>query len=161
MWASAAGLRRIEFGPLPKDAHVDSPEAWPPLLHRAVTELREYFDRSRRAFELPLDLDAATDFQREVYSHLVEVTYGHVTTYGDLATAISRPELARAVGQAVGANPVPIVVPCHRVIAAEGKLGGFSGGLAAKVALLRLEGVDVEGPDPNSHVHPEVIPLDL
>ncbi len=128
---------------------------------RAVTQLREYFDRRRRTFEIPLDLEAATDFQRQVYDHLVAVAYGHVTTYGQLAGAIGRAELARAVGQAVGANPVPIVVPCHRVIAAEGKLGGFSGGLAAKVALLRLEGVDVDGPDPSSHVHPEVIPLDL
>ncbi len=161
VWASTGGLRRIEFGPLPKDAHVDPPEAWPPLLRRVVRELREYFDRERRTFELPLDLDSATDFQREVYSRLVEVKYGRVTTYGELATAVGRPELARAVGQAVGANPVPIVVPCHRVIASEGRLGGFSGGLATKAALLRLEGVDVEGTDSNSHVHPEVIPLDL
>jgi len=161
VWATATGLRRIEFGALPKDAHVDPPETWPPLLIRAVAELEEYFRRERRAFEVGLDLDAATDFQREVYGRLRDVRYGHVTTYGHLAGALGGPELARAVGQAVGANPVPIVIPCHRVIAAESKLGGFSGGLAAKVALLRLEGVDVEGPNPNSHVHPEVIPLDL
>ncbi len=161
MWASATGLRRIEFGPLPTDAHVDAPESWPSLLCRAVTELEEYFRRERRTFEVGLDLDAATEFQRKVYRHLREVRYGHVTTYGHLAEALGGPELARAVGQAVGANPVPIVIPCHRVIAAESKLGGFSGGLVAKVALLRLEGVDVEGPDPNGHVHPEVIPLDL
>ncbi len=161
MWASEAGLRRIEFGPLPADAHAEPAESWPPLLRESVSELCEYFDRTRRAFDLPLDLDAATEFQRDVYAHLLEVPYGHVVTYGELAAAIGRAELARAVGQAVGANPVPIVVPCHRVIAAEGKLGGFSGGLATKVALLRLEGVDVDGPEADSHVHPEVIPLDL
>lgn len=161
MWASSAGLRRIEFGPLPADAHVDPPESWPERLREAVKQLSEYFARARRVFDLPLDLDAATEFQRRVYDRLVEVAYGRVVTYGELAAAIGRPELARAVGQAVGANPVPIVVPCHRVIAADERLGGFSGGLAAKVALLRLEGVDVEGTDPNSHVHPEVIPLDL
>ena len=161
MWATAKGLRRIEFGPLPKDSHVDSPESRPALLHSAVTELEEYFSRRRRTFDLDLDLEAATDFQREVYRHLGGVGYGHVTTYGHLAEEIGRPELARAVGQAVGANPIPIVIPCHRVIAAESKLGGFSGGLEAKVALLRLEGVDVDGPDPNGQVRPEVIPLDL
>ncbi len=161
VWASAAGLRRIEFGPLPKDSHVDEPETWPPLLRTVISELEAYFARERRTFDVALDLEAATDFQREVYRHLQEVAYGHVTTYGHLADAIGRPELARAVGQAVGANPVPIVIPCHRVIAADGRLGGFSGGLSTKVALLRLEGVDVDGTDMNSHVHPEVIPLDL
>jgi methylated-DNA-[protein]-cysteine S-methyltransferase len=161
VWATAKGLRRIEFGPLPKDSHVDSPESWPTLLHSAVNELEEYFSRRRRTFEIALEIDAATAFQRDVYRHLREIAYGHVTTYGQLAEALGRPEVARAVGQAVGANPIPIVIPCHRVIAAEGRLGGFSGGLDAKVALLRLEGVDVDGPDPNSRVHPEVIPLDL
>jgi methylated-DNA-[protein]-cysteine S-methyltransferase len=161
VWASPEGLRRIEFGPLPEESHVDPHEAWTPFLRRAVTELNEYFDGERQAFDMPLDLEAATDFQREVYRHLMGVAYGHVTTYGELATAIGRPELARAVGQAVGANPVPIVIPCHRVIAAEGRLGGFSGGLETKVALLRLEGVSVDGSDSSSHVHPEVISLDL
>ena len=69
--------------------------------------------------------------------------------------------MARAVGQAVGANPIPIVVPCHRVVASDGRLTGFGGGLPAKVALLKLEGIGVDGDKPNSKVHPEVIPLDL
>jgi len=89
------------------------------------------------------------------------VPYGHVTSYGQLAKDVGKPDQARAVGQAVGANPIPIVIPCHRVIASDGRLTGFGGGLPAKVALLKLEGVDVDGARPSSKVHPEVIPLDL
>jgi O-6-methylguanine DNA methyltransferase len=74
---------------------------------------------------------------------------------------MGRPELARAVGQAVGSNPIPIVVPCHRVVGAHGRLVGFGGGLDAKVALLRLEGVEVDGDTPTSRVHPEVLRLQL
>lgn len=161
MWTSGAGVRRLEFGPLPKDHNTDPPEAWPPHLARAVTQLREYMAGQRKSFDLPLDLEGVTDFQREVYDELMAVEYGHVVTYGDLAESVGRPELARAVGQAVGANPVPIVIPCHRVVAAEGKLGGFSGGLPCKVALLRVEGVEVDGETPTSRVHPEVLRLDL
>jgi O-6-methylguanine DNA methyltransferase len=126
-----------------------------------VTQLREYMARERRTFDLPLDLEGVTDFQKEVYEELVGVDYGHVVTYGDLAEKVRRPELARAVGQAVGANPVPVVIPCHRVVAADGKLGGFSGGLPCKVALLRVEGIEVDGETPTSRVHPEVLRLDL
>jgi len=154
-------VRRLEFGPLPKDAHADPPEAWPELLGAAVAQLREYFERKRRSFDLPLDLEAVTDFQREVYAELVRVPHGRVITYGELAEAVGRAELARAVGQAVGANPVPILIPCHRVVAAEGRLGGFTGGLAVKAALLRTENVDVEGETEASRIRPEVLRLEL
>ncbi len=133
VWVSGTGLRRIEFGPLPEHAHTDPPEAWPELLEIAVTQLREYFARERNIFDLPLDLDAVTDFQRSVYDELLKVGYGRLTTYGDLANSVRRPELARAVGQAVGANPIPIVIPC------EGPRGrrvrdqsGSSGGAASR-----------------------------
>jgi methylated-DNA-[protein]-cysteine S-methyltransferase len=102
-----------------------------------------------------------SDFQQEVYDALRRVPHGHVTSYGQLAREIGKPDQARAVGQAVGANPIPIVIPCHRVIGSDGSLTGFSGGLTAKVELLKLEGVDVAGTSPTSKVHPEVIPLDL
>jgi methylated-DNA-[protein]-cysteine S-methyltransferase len=161
VWVSGTGLRRIEFGPLPEHAHTDPPEAWPELLEIAVTQLREYFARERNIFDLPLDLDAVTDFQRSVYDELLKVGYGRLTTYGDLANSVRRPELARAVGQAVGANPIPIVIPCHRVVAADGRLGGFSGGLGAKVALLAVERVHVDGVSETSRVHPEELRLDL
>lgn len=131
------------------------------MLRNAVDQLEEYLGRRRRIFDLPLDLDSATDFQRDVYAELVKVPHGRVTTYGELAESVGRVELARAVGQAVGANPIPIVIPCHRVVAADSRLGGFSGGLPAKAALLRLENVDVEGETESSRIHPEVLRLDL
>lgn len=151
----------MEFGPLPRDAHADAPEAWPPALTEAVAQLQEYFEGRRTVFEVPLDLETVTDFQRDVYRRLLAVEHGRITTYGELAEAVDRAELARAVGQAVGANPIPIFIPCHRVVAADSRLGGFSGGLPAKAALLRLENVDVEGETEMSRVHPEVLRLDL
>ena len=126
-----------------------------------MKQLKEYMARERETFDLLLDLEGVTDFQNEVYAQLMAVAYGQVVTYGDLARQVGRPELARAVGQAVGANPVPIVIPCHRVVAADGKLGGFSGGLRNKVSLLRIEGIEVDGMKPTSRVHPEVLRLDL
>jgi methylated-DNA-[protein]-cysteine S-methyltransferase len=131
------------------------------MLSQAVEQLEEYFERKRSTFDLVLDLEAATEFQRGVYAELCKVTYGHVVTYGELAEAVGRPELARAVGQAVGANPIPVVIPCHRVVAADSRLGGFSGGLPAKVALLAVENVEVEGATESSRVHPDVLRLDL
>ncbi len=162
MWTSSEGVRRIEFGALPRDRNTDPPEAWPPELRAAVRQLEEYFARERTDFDLPLDFSGVTsDFQRDVYDRLRTVEYGHVTSYGQLARDVGKPDQARAVGQAVGANPIPIVIPCHRVVASDGSLTGFGGGLHAKVALLKLEGVDVSGTRPGSKVHPEVIPLDL
>ena len=154
-------MRRVEFGPLPKDAHGDPPDSWPPVLKNAVEQLSEYFQRRRTVFDVPLDLETATDFQRDVYARLLTVGHGRITTYGELAEEVDRAELARAVGQAVGANPIPIFIPCHRVVAADSRLGGFSGGLTAKAALLRLENVEVEGETEASRIHPEVLRLDL
>ena len=153
-------MRRIEFGPLPREAHVDPESDWPPHLHEAVRQLQEYFARKRHTFDLPLDMEA-TGFQRTVYDELLKIEYGHVTSYGEVAEGVGRPELARAVGQAVGANPVPIVIPCHRVVASDGKLVGFGGGLPAKVALLRIEGIEVDGDRPSSKVRPDVLRLEL
>ena len=124
--------------------------------------MREYLDGERRSFALELDFpDTTTRFQRDVYEQMMRIGYGRVSSYGQIAQEMGKPDQARAVGQAVGANPIPIVIPCHRVIGSDGRLTGFSGGLAAKVSLLKLEGVDVDGSEPNSRVHPEVIPLDL
>ena len=152
MWTSTAGVRRIEFGALPRERHTDAAGERPPLLAAG----------DRRSFDVELDLSGVTsDFQRDVYERLREVPYGRVVSYGRIAEDIGKPDQARAVGQAVGANPIPIIIPCHRVIGSDGRLTGFSGGLAAKVSLLRLEGIDVDGPTASSRVHPEVIPLDL
>ena len=91
----------------------------------------------------------------------MNIPYGRIVSYRDIAKDLGDPLSARAVGQAVRANPLPILVPCHRVVRSDGKLGGFSGGLHRKVALLGVERVDVEGPQPESKVHPEVLRLPL
>ena len=155
-------MRRIEFGPLPRDRHTDPPGSWPSNLKSAVEQLEQYFQKDRTAFDLKLDFGGiTTSFQNEVYDHLLKIKYGHIVSYGLIAKDIGKPNMARAVGQAVGANPIPIIVPCHRVVGADGRLTGFGGGLRAKVALLTLEGIGVDGSEANSKVHPEVIPLDL
>lgn len=162
VWVSPEGVRHIEFGPLPAGHHLDPPDRVSKTLGEAVRELQEYFAGERTRFDLPLDLTGvATAFQGRVYEHLLTVGYGQLTSYGRLAEALGGPQLARAVGQAVGANPIPIVIPCHRVVGSGGRLTGFGGGLPAKSALLRLEGIEVDGARPSSRVRPDVIPLDL
>jgi len=104
----------------------------------AVQQIREYLDGKRSEFELPLDL-RGTDFQRRVWQALLEIPYGQTRTYAEQARAIGAPAAVRAVGTANGSNPVAIVVPCHRVVASGGKLGGYGGGLPLKRRLLALE----------------------
>ena len=106
----------------------------------ARRQLDEYFDGDRRRFELPVDLALQADFNRRVLRELARVPYGEVVTYGELAARAARPRAARAVGTVMNRNPLPIVLPCHRVIGANGKLVGYGGGLERKEALLRLEG---------------------
>lgn len=103
-----------------------------------VAQLREYFAGERRTFDLELAPASGTEFQRRVWTELASIPYGETRSYGELARALG--SVARAVGGANGANPIPIVVPCHRVIQADGSLGGFGGGVEVKQALLELEG---------------------
>lgn len=109
------------------------------LLERARDQLREYFEGRRKAFDLPLDL-VGTPFQRAVWQALLVIPYGETTTYSGIARRCGRPQAVRAVGGAIGRNPVSIVVPCHRVVGSDGSLTGFGGGLPRKRALLQLEG---------------------
>ena len=109
------------------------------VLASAEAQLAEYFAGTRRAFELPLELEG-THFQCAVWAQLQQIPYGETITYGELARRVGNPNAFRAVGLANGRNPVSIVVPCHRVVAAGGKLGGYGGGLDRKALLLRLEG---------------------
>jgi len=108
--------------------------------HPAAAELRAWCAGRRRDCDIPLDLRLVSGFTRAVLDALRAVPFGALVTYGELAARAGRPRAARAVGRAVGANPLPIVVPCHRVIAAGGRLGGFGGGLPLKIALLAIEG---------------------
>lgn len=109
----------------------------------AIRQLNEYFAGDRQDFDLPLRLDG-TEFQLLVLQELRRIPYGETTSYGDIAERIGRPKAVRAVGAANGRNPIPIIVPCHRVIGASGDLTGFGGGLNTKEALLRLESENAE-----------------
>ena len=130
--ADGAGLSSIAFdGPV--GSHSDDP-----LLREAASQLRAYFAGALTRFDLPLS-PRGTEFQRRVWDAVARVPYGTTTTYSAVAAALARPTACRAVGAANGRNPLPIVVPCHRVIGASGALTGYGGGLERKRALLDLE----------------------
>ncbi|MCI3277269.1 methylated-DNA--[protein]-cysteine S-methyltransferase [Streptomyces cylindrosporus] len=113
-----------------------------PLLAEAIRQVDEYFAGKRRDFELPLDWSLISGFNRQVLRELAAgVPYGAVVGYGDLAGRVGQPGAAQAVGAAMGSNPLPVVVPCHRVVESDGGIGGFGGGLETKRKLLALEGV--------------------
>jgi methylated-DNA-[protein]-cysteine S-methyltransferase len=133
-------LRVIQF---PKNGKPGNPAAdWREsargALQETVRQLREYFSGRRTEFDLPLAPEG-TDFQRRVWRQLQGIPYGKTISYGELAKRVGNPKASRAVGGANGCNPLPIVIPCHRVIGANGKLTGFGGGLPIKQALLELE----------------------
>ncbi len=110
-----------------------------PILQQTEQQLAEYFDGRRVVFDLPLDLSTGTAFQQAVWQALLGIAYGRTCSYKAVSLAIGRPNAMRAVGAAVGRNPVSVIVPCHRVIGANGALTGYSGGMERKVALLKLE----------------------
>ncbi len=119
---------------------VEDPDS--PLLAEPIRQLRAYFAGQRRDFELPLDWSLISGFNRQVLRELAAgVPFGTVVGYGDLARRVGQPGAAQAVGMAMGANPLPVVVPCHRVVESDGGIGGFGGGLETKRRLLALEGV--------------------
>ncbi|MFF4043308.1 methylated-DNA--[protein]-cysteine S-methyltransferase [Streptomyces sp. NPDC001816] len=121
-------------------APVESPDS--PLLAEAIRQLQAYFAGERHDFDLPLDWSLISGFNRQVLRELASgVPYGTVVGYGDLAGRVGQPGGAQAVGAAMGANPLPVVVPCHRVVESDGGIGGFGGGLETKRKLLALEGV--------------------
>ncbi len=149
---SGRGLLAVRFG-LDEHAFTEAllrqtgqaPERSPRKAGRAARQVAEYLAGRRTSFDMPVDLSAATDFQRQVLLAACQIPRGQVATYTDIAQRIGRPKAARAVGQALSRNPVPIVVPCHRVLASDGSLRGYLGseGTATKERLLRLEGVRV------------------
>jgi methylated-DNA-[protein]-cysteine S-methyltransferase len=135
--AAPKGIRAIWFG------SNGGPEAGVrnghnALLVEAASQLRSYFDGSLREFRLPLDMTGSA-FQQRVWREILDIPYGETRSYAGIAAAIGSPKAVRAVGAANGANPVPIIVPCHRVIGSGGKLVGYGGGLALKKRLLELE----------------------
>ena len=144
---SARGLCRVQFDPEPEQTLERLARTFGPRVLRATQplervrrELDEYFSGRRRDFDLELDLRAAPEFHQRVLAELRGVGYGETTTYGALAARAGSPKAARAVGTVMNRNPVPIVLPCHRVVGASGSLVGYGGGLERKEWLLRLEG---------------------
>ena len=135
--ASDLGLRAIDF-----DLSGEGPDSRPgthPICSETAHQIRAYFAGKLRQFDLPLDI-RGTGFQLRVWRELERIPYGETRSYSQIAKEIGAPRAVRAVGAANGANPIPIVVPCHRVIGAGGKLVGYGGGLALKKRLLELEG---------------------
>ncbi len=109
------------------------------LLNEATRQLQAYWAGERKGFDLPLDMTWGTPFQQAVWRQLLTIPYGHTCTYADVARAMGKPRAVRAVGTAIGRNPLSVIVPCHRVLGSNGQLGGYSGGLDRKRALLALE----------------------
>ena len=140
--ATPAGLAGLWF-----DAQRHAPDmtGWQPddadpVLQTAAAQVREYFTGQRASFDLPLDLSHGTVFQQAVWQALLAIPTGQTTSYGALSLRIDKPAAVRAVGAAVGRNPISVIVPCHRVVGANGSLTGYAGGLDRKTALLVLEG---------------------
>jgi methylated-DNA-[protein]-cysteine S-methyltransferase len=133
--ADGTGLCRVHFGRY--EGQVAEPGY--PVLARAAEQLDEYFAAQRTEFDLPLAELGGSDFERAVWGRLAEIPYGEMRTYGEVAKAVGDASAARAVGVACNRNPVAIVLPCHRVVGAGGKLVGFGGGLPTKRFLLELE----------------------
>jgi methylated-DNA-[protein]-cysteine S-methyltransferase len=165
VWSTQRGVRRVGFhqgfDPVRRGETLSSGDP-PSHVSDFLEQVGEYFAGGRRGFDVELDLAPLTPFQVRVYERLRAIPYGRVVTYGEVARDIGEASgAARAVGQAVGANPVCILIPCHRVVASDGSLSGYAGGLARKAALLRLEGVEVEGAMRSSKVRPEILRLPL
>lgn len=156
--ATEQGLVQVSFATQGRDAVLAelarrvSPRVLdaPRRLDAVARELDEYFGGRRTAFEVPLDLRLAHGFRRTVLEHLRQVGYGQTVSYAALAAGSGSPRAVRATGSACATNPIPVVVPCHRVLRSDGSLGGYAGGLHVKRALLALEGAPVAGAAPRA-----------
>lgn len=146
--ATARGLLRVNWGV--EDAEGAAEELtsdfplWgvrnaPEELEQVMDEILEFFAGDRRSFDVTVDLTGLTDFQRSVLETTAEIPFGETTTYGQIARRLEKPNASRAVGSALGKNPVPIVIPCHRVVRSDGSLGGYTAGTGYKEQLLELE----------------------
>ncbi len=136
-----SAVTAIRFGDVvPNGAAFAEPidSGWPEVLRQAARELTEFFAGTRRTFTVPL-APVGTPFQQQVWRALQTISYGATCSYRDIACAVGRPAACRAVGMANHCNPIPIIIPCHRVVGADGRLTGYAGGLAIKSRLLQFE----------------------
>jgi methylated-DNA-[protein]-cysteine S-methyltransferase len=149
---SDLGIRYVLFSddahPKPLEQLRISDTAIHDSVNNAITQLEEYFAGTRRDFELPLDL-RGTEFQVAAWTALADIPYGHTASYGQQAASIGRPKAVRAIGGANGRNPVAIVLPCHRIVGADGSLTGFGGGIEVKKWLLDHEQGNLHGATSN------------
>jgi len=139
--ATARGLAGVWFE---GQRHMPDNSAWQiddkhPVLRLTIGQLGDYFSGKRTAFDMPLDLQGGTTFQQSVWQALLRIPRGATTSYGEISARIGKPAAVRAVGAAIGRNPVSVIVPCHRVLGRDGSLTGYAGGLERKTALLKLE----------------------
>jgi len=142
IFSTRKGIKKIHLNK--KSSQINSQEATKlyaddPFMFNIFTQLTEYFNLKRKKFYVPLDIEG-TKFQIKVWNELKKIPYGKTASYKDIAIAIGNVKAVRAIGRANGKNPVPIIIPCHRVIEHSGKLGGYSGGVGIKEKLLELEG---------------------
>jgi methylated-DNA-[protein]-cysteine S-methyltransferase len=135
------GVLENSYETLPKFFKGYSVSENPEMLTAYIQPIKDYFTNQNNQFTFPLDL-VGTEFQKEVWQELLQVQYGTITNYSELAEKIGRPTAVRAVANAVGRNPLLIIVPCHRVLGKDGSLTGFRGGLPLKRKLLKIEGLD-------------------
>ena len=148
--ASELGLTRVTFGleidPVYPPVRAEPlPDSIRHVLQEALSQIRAYLEGRLRVFDLPLDLKGTTSFQRQVLLEVSQIPYGHTLTYADIASKVGGKKHIRAVGGAVGSNPLPLIIPCHRVISTNGQLRGYSGwgGIRTKAWLLQLEGAQL------------------
>ena len=148
--ATHSGLAGVWFeGQRHMPNALTSPPGWPldtshPVLIKTMQQLSEYFAGQRQQFDLPLDLSGGTAFQQAVWQALLTIKPGQTSSYGNVSKTMGNAAAVRAVGAAVGRNPISIIVPCHRVLGSDGSLTGYAGGLDRKTALLRLESAHAE-----------------
>jgi len=135
---STQGVRSISFIPQPVAPETSRRNA---VMDKLIKELDRYFAGNLTKFTVPLDPGSGTPFQRQVWNELTAIPYGETRSYSGIARRVGRPAAARAVGSANKRNDIPILIPCHRVVKADGTLGGYASGLKIKIALLELEGV--------------------
>jgi methylated-DNA-[protein]-cysteine S-methyltransferase len=139
---SSAGVREILINRKPNSENLSAITQVSPddlIVENVFTQLTEYFNRQRKEFDLKLEI-LGTEFQKKVWNELMKIPYGETISYGELANRMGDKNFMRAVAAANGANPIPIIIPCHRVIGADGSLTGYGGGLDVKQKLLELEG---------------------
>ncbi len=148
IWVGDNGVKKLDFESAASEVSDRTSHSNSRLLREAANQLKQYFAGTLKCFDLPLDLSNCTDFQLRILEKTREIPYGEFTSYRDLARALDLARASRSVGQALKANPVPIFLPCHRVIRSDGTLGGYAGSAAhnlqRKVTLLELEGATIK-----------------